>query len=300
MKMTFIIIGIALAVIGLTLVVLPFALRGPEATEVTVYRNEAAAPAAVVDEAGTLTVVTVNGAHGRGTSFFQLFLSEETIRANLDAINAALVPHQPDVVAIQEIDAPSGWSGSFNHVHYLADGGGYGHAVQGEHVSGLTLSYGTAVLSRHPIEEARSYTFKPTPPGLTKGFVLAREKLPGWERDVDVVSVHFDFLNAGVRKRQAENIVELLRSRGNHTVIMGDFNCEWTDDNSTARLLVDQLGLAAYEPEADNLATFPLWKKRLDWILISPELDFERHEVLPDSVSDHKAVLATIRLANSS
>jgi endonuclease/exonuclease/phosphatase family metal-dependent hydrolase len=51
--------------------------------------------------------------------------------------------------------------------------------------------------------------------------------------------------------------------------------------------------LRAYRPAAQELGTYK-GTKRLDWILISQELSFVDYTVLPDVVSDHLAVLATI------
>ena len=62
--------------------------------------------------------------------------------------------------------------------------------------------------------------------------------------------------------------------------------------------LVDgELNLRAYAPEAKGLNTFPLFNRRLDWILISPELDFVDYRTLSDVVSDHRPVVATLRWA---
>ena len=47
---------------------------------------------------------------------------------------------------------------------------------------------------------------------------------------------------------------------------------------------------------ADDLATYPSSGRRLDWVLISEDLEFLRHEVLPQVVSDHQAVAAIIGL----
>ena len=53
-------------------------------------------------------------------------------------------------------------------------------------------------------------------------------------------------------------------------------------------------GLRAFEPHAEGLETFHLLGKRLDWILISPELEFISYDVLPDVLSDHRAVMSEI------
>ena len=77
-------------------------------------------PAAVTD--GTLSVMTVNLAHGRGNGFHQLFQDGDRARENLDAVGVLIDRERPQIVALQEADAPSGWSGAFDHVGYLAHG----------------------------------------------------------------------------------------------------------------------------------------------------------------------------------
>jgi len=276
--------------------VVTYGLRGPVEAELEVYEGQGPGTGVGGGAVETLTLLNLNAAHGRGTSFSQFFVCAEEIKANLDAVAELMGEHQPHVVALQEIDGPSGWSGNFNHVHYLADKAGFAQAVSGENVAGLTLSYGTAVLSRLPIEQAKSFTFAPSPPTPSKGYVLATIDLPGRVMKLDVVSVHLDFLRSGSRRSQALEMIEVLRDRGNPIIIMGDLNCEWADKEGPVRMLVEDLGLEAYRPEAGDLATFPMGERRLDWVLVSPALEFQRYEVLTKVVSDHQAVLAVVGL----
>ena len=74
---------------------------------------------------------------------------------------------------------------------------------------------------------------------------------------------------------------------------MGDFNSGW-ETKSPIRTLAAALDLKTYKPEEVGIATFPLTNKRIDWILISREMDFLNYRVLPDSVSDHKGILAEL------
>jgi endonuclease/exonuclease/phosphatase family metal-dependent hydrolase len=78
---------------------------------------------------------------------------------------------------------------------------------------------------------------------------------------------------------------------------MGDFNCGYCAKDSTLRLLAQELNLQAHEPEATDMVSFPLRNKRFDWIMISAELAFRDYRTLPDVLSDHRAVVATLRLA---
>ena len=76
---------------------------------------------------------------------------------------------------------------------------------------------------------------------------------------------------------------------------MGDLNSQWGDDKSHVRILADELDLRAFFEEGTELGTYKsLDGKRLDWILISQDLEFRDYKVLPDVVADHFAVYAEI------
>jgi endonuclease/exonuclease/phosphatase family metal-dependent hydrolase len=112
---------------------------------------------------------------------------------------------------------------------------------------------------------------------------------------VDVVSVHLDYLSPSVREGQLRQLTGTLSQRSNPRIVLGDFNSEWSAPDSMVRRLVGDAALQAFEPAADDHATYG--DRRIDWILISPDFRFERYETLPDVVSDHRAVMADISLA---
>jgi len=96
----------------------------------------------------TLKVMTLNLAHGRKDGVNQFFKSEAAIRQNLEEIAAFLDRRGADVVALQEADAPSFWSGSFDHVALLSEQAGYPVFESSNHANSWFFSYGTALLSR--------------------------------------------------------------------------------------------------------------------------------------------------------
>jgi len=202
-------------------------------------------------------------------------------------------------VALQEADGPSIWSGRFDHVEHLAGNAGFSHHCRGEHVKGMKLSYGTALLSRLALDDCRSVTFAPSPPTLSKGFVVGTIQWPGRPGlQVDCVSVHLDFSRKSVRRKQVRKMITELAERENPLIIMGDFNCEWTGKDRSLRTLAKELDLVAYKPTAEDMPTFPKLKKRLDWLLVSPELEFVEYRTVPDAVSDHRGVVAVLRIAD--
>jgi len=244
-----------------------------------------------------LKVMTLNLAHGRKDGFNQIFLSKSRIKTNLDDIAKVLNEHNPDIVALQEADASSWWSGNFNHVAWLAQQAEYLTYIQASHAGSWFFSYGTGLLSQCPFTETIEHTFKPSPPTLNKGFTLGQVK---WRFDnksepilLDVISVHLDFSRKSVREKQIVEIKKILAERNYPAIVLGDFNSDWFSDEKVIRALLEKGDYHVYEPEAQNLGTYKS-KHRLDWIIISKELGFKNLTILPDVLSDHSAVMAEI------
>ena len=106
-----------------------------------------------------IRVLSLNVSHGRNTAPNQLLVSKEQTYLNLDKIAALLGEVAPDVVALQEADAPSRWSGDFDHVSYLAEESGFPCFVHGRHSTSWISRYGTALLSRSRPGEEGSVRF---------------------------------------------------------------------------------------------------------------------------------------------
>jgi endonuclease/exonuclease/phosphatase family metal-dependent hydrolase len=249
---------------------------------------------------GILRILTLNIAHGRNQAANQLFLEKQDFEQNLRAIAALFRDIGADVIALQEADGPSRWSGNFDHIEFLAREAGYPWHYRANHAESWLFSYGTAMLSRLPVDETIQHTFKPSPPTFNKGFLLGRvnwseNDTPGALVPIDIVSVHLDYSRSSVRDGQIAELTEILKLRKNPMIILGDFNSEWLAEDSVIKRLAEDAGMRVYRQNADDLNTYNS-KHRLDWILISDELAFVSYRVLPDIVSDHQAVLAEVRL----
>ena len=248
-----------------------------------------------------LRVATLNLAHGRKDSFNQLFVGENSHKENLNDIADVLSQHKPHIVALQEADAASRWSGSFDHVAYLATAAEYPWRVHESNAESWLYQYGTALLSILPIVESIKHTFEPSPPTLDKGFVLAQIKWPSGDenksRKIDIISVHLDFSRESVREKQINEMIEIMSARMNPTIIMGDFNSEWLAEVSVIKELATKSRFSTYKPEAANYNSYK--DKRLDWILITKDMEFVNYLVLPDTLSDHAMVVADIRFKDN-
>jgi len=252
---------------------------------------------------GVLKVLTLNVAHGRKDGFNQMLVTKETIEQNLSDIAAVLTKENADVVALQEADGPSGWSGKFDHVELIAQQAGYPWYYRADHARSWLFTYGTAVLSRWPITETIEHTFTPSPPTLNKGFLLSHmtwqsNEAADTKLEIDIVSVHLDFSRQKVREQQITEIAVALAEREHPMIILGDFNSEWFSDESVVKALAEEAQLKVYEPQAETMRTYVSRDRRFDWILISSELEFVSYRVLPDVISDHLAVVAEIKVTN--
>ena len=256
---------------------------------------------AVIVDRDFLRVVTLNMAHGRKDARNQMFLKEQTIRDNLLELGGLLDRADADMIALQEADAPSKWSGKFDHVKFLSENTMYDCTIHGIHASNRIYDFGTALISKHPFNGGFVHSFKPSKPTTTKGFTMAAiDWNPGNTLAepvrVKFVSVHLDFSRRSVRRSKIDEITRALSAIDGPMVLMGDFNTDWQTEESSLKYLAENLNLTVFKPHADGLTTYGDKGARLDWILASPELEFTKYAVYPDIVSDHYAVAAELTL----
>ena len=295
---------IAVVFVGVMLLVFGTCLTGFAASIEPVNGSLAQTSGTVVPERdyfkGPLKVITLNVAHGRKKAFNQILLSWNTIHKNVQETGYVLKATAADIVALQEADGPSWWSGHFDHVALLAKVAGFPWYARAGHMDTWSLHYGTALLARRPYQETMAHRFKASWPTPAKGFLLGRfgwyprEHITQKPTFVDVISVHLDFSRQSVRARQIEEIRTVLAGRNNPLIILGDFNSDWLAEDSVVREMTRQSGLQVYRPEATDLGTYG--SQRLDWIVISADLEFISYAVLTDEMSDHLGVIAEIGL----
>ena len=253
-----------------------------------------------------LSVLTINIAHGRKTGSHQLLQSTSKIRQNLMDVSRAVKDISPDIISLQEADGPSFWSGNFNHVEFIAKESGYAFFERGSHVDMTGLDYGTALISKFPLINTKSIKYSSSFPVPPKGLLASEisilkgsDENNGKEIKVSLISLHLDPLRLKVRIQQIKRVLDYIKSISGPIIVMGDFNCEWSNSEDALAYLVEKSGLHIYQPDADNLATYPASGKRIDWILASPDFEFISYNVINEPLSDHLAVFAKVRMRTS-
>jgi endonuclease/exonuclease/phosphatase family metal-dependent hydrolase len=201
-------------------------------------RSDAQEPTRKPARTRVLRLVTYNIAHARGWMPHQGLVTKAGIRRNLDRIAEVVRGLNPDLVALQEIDSDSLWNGRFDHVAYLSERTGLGHAAFGAsndvaHASGrMRLCYGNALLSRHPIVLAETRRFGNRRLG-EKGMLYTEVD---WNGSVlPVVSLHLHHSSRAQRLDQSSQMLDLLERRLSSpphmhaqrlpVIVAGDFNC---------------------------------------------------------------------------
>ena len=289
------IIGIAITSL---ILVMPFIVSGKvEAIPVSYYFEQNIPEHKPHHADNAFSVMTLNIGHGRGASLHQLIQSRAGIKTNTDVIDKVIIREQIDIAALQEVDGPGFWNGGLDLIEHLAENSGMPHGIWTRNVETVALSYGTALLSDLPYSQADSYTFKARPFILPKGFTAGLFKISEHsDTHICVISLHLAPLLPQMRRLQVRAVMEVLKDIDYPLVICGDFNTGWKD-NSAVKQMVDGLNLKAWKPEEKGLGTHHTGSRRLDWILISEDLEFTDYIVLGEKLSDHSAVKAVIRHA---
>jgi len=253
---------------------------------------------------GSLSVLSLNLAHGRKDAVNQLFLSREDFENNLSEIADLIIETDADIVALQEADGPSRWSGGFDHVAALAEDADYPWFERASHAQGWLFDYGTALLSRQSFEEVLNHTFDPSPPTMNKGLMLGQI---AWQKTgaddnpllVDIISVHLDFSRRSIREKQIEELGNILECRKNPVVILGDFNSDPRYENAGIALMEELIhtGNAAFDRiEIKNTYNSREPTERLDYIFYNTDFIKEVSAEVVDEfgeASDHLPVLLT-------
>ncbi|MSU23957.1 MAG: endonuclease [Opitutus sp.] len=253
-----------------------------------------------------LRLVTFNIAHGRGLTPIQGLTSQRKLRVNLRRIAALLDRLKADIVALQEIDERSRWAGNFDHLDYLRVHAGFPHAVFGitnRRTGLLNLSYGNAVLSRHPIGASETVAFGQRNMG-EKGFLYVELDVAG--RCVPVVNLHLHHSSRAQRLRQLDRLLAWLREKRRARgaawmvppIVCGDFNTPRSVSDASASLLSHLCDHGDYtlHPRVGRTFPSPLPTRTLDYIFLPPECELTRWEIVRSVASDHRPVLVEFDL----
>jgi endonuclease/exonuclease/phosphatase family metal-dependent hydrolase len=216
---------------------------------------------------------TYNIHHGKGVDG----------KVRLRRVAAVLQRHNPDAVALQEVDRHLPRSYLRHQARALARHLGM-YFVFTPTLSWLGIcQYGLAILSRYPISEHQYYPL----PGAHEPRGLQSASLDHDAGTFFLLNTHLG-LNYQEREKQAEAIREIIRSLSGPVVLAGDMNTE--------RLTFPELPVTP----PDHLPTFPSYRPRfgLDRIFASRHWRIIRAFTPSTGASDHLPLLVELVPAN--
>jgi len=236
-------------------------------------------PTASASEGFPLTVMTYdlnNGFSPKG-------------KLDIDEIAKVIEANTPDIVAVQEVSRGSVVNGRLDMLSWLS------YRLHMPFVFEPTTDSfsGNAILSRYPM---LAYTKENLPPAdslIKRGFIVALIDL-GNDKQMKVMNTKFDPApaNSDIRQLQAQTIIDFWGGLDT-TVILGDFSAQ-QQDPEIYKLRYSRLKDSAASRKSEF--TFPSnnpWKK-IDYILVSPDLRVTDGWVTSSTASDHLPVVAII------
>jgi endonuclease/exonuclease/phosphatase family metal-dependent hydrolase len=209
-------------------------------------------------------------------------------RRVLDRVVAVIARHEPDVIALQEVDSRRRKAGERSPFEILREAVGE-HGVEAKSIVTADGDYGQMVVSRWPLAGTTVHDL--THEGREPRRAIETEVCAA-AGNFRLVAAHFG-LSLAERRTQARRLVEIARRHPMTTVMLGDFN-DWFWPGSLWKALKQEL------PARTRHATFPSCCPifRLDRIFCWPRetkmFSFVDREAR--AASDHLPVVADIVL----
>ncbi len=229
-------------------------------------------------------------------------------RDSIEDITAVCAEAHPDLIALQELDAPETDDDAegAHHARDLAKALGMSLLFCRTFRRGVGY-YGHALLSRSPLELVRVTTFpfftKQNGVSEPRGAIWAKANIA--ERGVDIVSTHLGVARPE-RQHQSRELIghSWLGSpgMGRHRILCGDLNAvpnATTYRRISSRLRDAQRLLCGHRPKATFPSAWPFL--RLDHVFVSESVQVRRVTVPSDArarrASDHLPLIVDLELS---
>lgn len=235
----------------------------------------------------TVTVMTYNIRHASPPSYPN--------KIDVDTVAGVIKKHQPDIVALQEVDVYTGRSGKELHeAQAIAEKAGL-HASFGKTINFSGGAYGIAVLSKYPIDSSKTMAL-PSANDKTerRALQLTYLRLPG-DTKLVFACTHLDAESSDEsRLLQMATIDSVLVAIPYPVLLAGDFNAEPESqvikklDKHFQRSCMQDCGHSFSSDHPEKTIDYIAGRKSDGFIL-------GRHQVLPEAYpSDHLAVMAEV------
>jgi len=215
---------------------------------------------------------------------------------DMDAIANVITEHNPDVVALQEVDVNINRSGNIDQARILAEKSGMKYYYFGKAIDHDGGDYGVAILSKHELSGMETIKLPADPETKSEPRVLAvaTVEMANGFRFV-FGTTHLEVRHESNRLMQVAAIQRYAESLTLPFVIAGDFNAKPESESIKA---LDKTFQRTCE---DCAPTIPVINptRAIDFIAFTPADYFKvlRHEVVDETyASDHLPVYAELEV----
>ncbi|MDT7830117.1 endonuclease/exonuclease/phosphatase family protein [Pricia sp. S334] len=215
---------------------------------------------------------------------------------DIAAIVRTIRAQDPDLIALQEIDADTERSGPGNQARIIADSLGM-QVFFGKSIDFGGGEYGVAVLSKFPISEETVHRLPTIPETKGEKRVLATVKVTlAQDRHIRFASTHLDSQKEDTnRLLQIKEIGRIASKESLPLIIAGDFNA------SPGSEVIDILDQNFKRTCDDCEPTIPVDhpEKAIDFIVFHPKKAFKvlKHKVVDETyASDHLPIVADLEV----
>lgn len=213
---------------------------------------------------------------------------------NLEKIAEVLQQANVDIIGLQEVDRAFDERSNFVlQAKELASALGY-HYCYGENllVNDGEGAYGTAILSKYPIIRSENIHLSSFD-DEQRGVLIAKIQM-----DEQVVSFYNTHLGLALEDRliQVKEIGALLQDEINPYLLVGDFNT--IDTNADYEWLMKHGKLQDPFYGQSGADTFPADHptERIDYILLSQGITYDKQEVIHVETSDHVPIVVEVTI----
>lgn len=208
-------------------------------------------------------------------------LSEDMFPSLFDIIDFLRIENA-DIICLQEVNESA--KAGFQVSSLKEDLNMYSHF--GANVVKLGANYGLATYSRYKIiDQKHIYLSSKTE---QRGMLHTVVKLKNGKK-LNIINLHLG-LNEKERKKQIKEVEYFIKKLDNPYVVVGDFNDGSMEIDET--LFKD----AAKNENKDNVLTFSTALDRIDYILLSPDIEIIDYDVLMKNMSDHYPIVAKFKI----
>ncbi|QEC73788.1 endonuclease/exonuclease/phosphatase [Arachidicoccus ginsenosidivorans] len=214
---------------------------------------------------------------------------------DVDAIAAIIKKHQPDIVALQEVDVNTKRDGHINEIATIASKAGYKSFYFAKTIDLEGGQYGIAILSKYPLTNTATHKLPSNSAKEAEPRVLATAlvHLPN-NKTIQFGSTHLDAYHSDNRLLQIKEIIRLTGKSPYPFVIGGDFNSK---ESSEVIKLLDQTFTRTCHQCAPTFHEEASADGAIDYLAFRPagSLKVISHQVLKaENASDHYPLVSVL------